>query len=198
MATFAPSSLMLANITDQRRVDRATGHDAGADGDLFDRGDDTQAVFKLFAALERSAAAAGLPVLRLLGNHCVMNLVGDTRYVSRADPASFSGAARARALAADGEIGAWLLGAGVPSSAGRCSSTPACTRSGTPRLRRHQPPRRAGFARAVPRAGGEPQPAFAPMLSAADGRRGLAEGDEAERARCSTSRSRTSRRCGWW
>ena len=39
------------------------------------------------------------------------------------------------------------------------------------------------LSRAVPRAGGEPQPAFAPMLSAADGPvwwRGLAEGDEAE------------------
>ena len=85
----AVESLMLANITDANGAWIAPpGTTLVQTGDLFDRGDDTQAVFKLFAALERSAAAAGSRVLRLLGNHCVMNLVGDTRYVSRADTAS--------------------------------------------------------------------------------------------------------------
>ena len=183
----AVESLMLANITDANGAWIAPpGTTLVQTGDLFDRGDDTQAVFKLFAALERSAAAAGSRVLRLLGNHCVMNLVGDTRYVSRADTASFGGAAaRARALAADGEIGAWLLGAKVCTVVDGTLFVHAGLHPKWARLGCDGINRRAAqeLARAVPRGGGEPQPAFAPMLSAADGPvwwRGLAEGDEAE------------------
>ena len=58
----AVESLMLANITDSNGAWIApAGTTLVQTGDLFDRGDDTQAVFKLFAALERSAGP--LPML---------------------------------------------------------------------------------------------------------------------------------------
>ena len=51
--TRAVESLMLANITDSNGAWIAPpGTTLVQTGDLFDRGDDTQAVFKLFAALE--------------------------------------------------------------------------------------------------------------------------------------------------
>ena len=113
-----------------------------------------------------------------------MNLVGDTRYVSRADTAARASAARPRRARArsggDGEIGAWLLGAKVCTVVDgtlfvHAGLHPKWARGGCDGINRRAAQE---LARAVPRAGGEPQPAFAPMLSAADGPvwwRGLAE-----------------------
>src|SRR5262245_33857754 len=47
--------------------------------DLLDRGQDARAVLDLMMALESQAAAAGGKVQPLLGNHEVMNLLGETR-----------------------------------------------------------------------------------------------------------------------
>ena len=60
-------------------------------GDLLDRGPDSRSIMDFLMALEGQAAAAGGAVHVLLGNHEVMNLVGDLRYVSAAEYAAFAG-----------------------------------------------------------------------------------------------------------
>ncbi|MBL8617030.1 MAG: metallophosphoesterase [Deltaproteobacteria bacterium] len=78
-------------------------------GDITDRGPDGEAVVALFMHLQAEAPAAGGLVVPLLGNHEVMNLHGDWRYVSAPDIASFGGeAARRATFARTGPIGAWL------------------------------------------------------------------------------------------
>ena len=59
-------------------------------GDLLDRGPESRRVVDLIMRLEREAARAGGQVHQLLGNHEVMNLIGDLRYVSDAEYAAFS------------------------------------------------------------------------------------------------------------
>eukprot|EP00873_Tetraselmis_striata_P044889 jgi/Tetstr1/465153/TSEL_009876.t2 len=66
-----------------------TGHWAGGDsvlvqtGDLVDRGHDSIGVLALFQRLKDEARRANGDVLLLLGNHELMNLQGDYRYISR-------------------------------------------------------------------------------------------------------------------
>ena len=57
-------------------------------GDLVDRGPDSRAVLDLLMRLEDEAPKVGGVVHVVLGNHEVMNLTGDLRYVSEADYAS--------------------------------------------------------------------------------------------------------------
>jgi len=59
-------------------------------GDLLDRGPDSRKVMNLIMRLEREAVRAGGQVHQLLGNHEVMNLIGDLRYVSLPEYAAFS------------------------------------------------------------------------------------------------------------
>jgi len=59
-------------------------------GDLLDRGPDSRKVMELIMMLEQGAAATGGSVHQLIGNHEVMNLVGDLRYVSREEYAAFA------------------------------------------------------------------------------------------------------------
>jgi calcineurin-like phosphoesterase family protein len=51
-------------------------------GDLFDRGQEVRQVIDLLMALESQASAAGGKVQSLLGNHEVMNMLGETRDVA--------------------------------------------------------------------------------------------------------------------
>jgi hypothetical protein len=60
-------------------------------GDLLDRGPDSRAIMDLVMRLESQATASGGKVLLTLGNHEVMNLVGDLRYVSAGEYAAFAG-----------------------------------------------------------------------------------------------------------
>jgi hypothetical protein len=59
-------------------------------GDLIDRGPGSRDVVELLMKLERQAAAAGGAVHVVLGNHEVMVMTGDLRYVSRAEFAAFA------------------------------------------------------------------------------------------------------------
>ena len=59
-------------------------------GDLLDRGADSRKVMDLVMQLEAQADADGGMVHLLLGNHEVMNLVGDLRYVARGEYAAFA------------------------------------------------------------------------------------------------------------
>ena len=59
-------------------------------GDLLDRGAGSRAAMDLLRRLEGEARAAGGAVHVTLGNHEVMNLVGDLRYVAAAEYAAFA------------------------------------------------------------------------------------------------------------
>jgi hypothetical protein len=75
-------ALRLAGVVDDR--DRWTGGDTVVvqTGDQLDRGDDERAILDLLENVGREAKAAGGAVVVLNGNHEVMNVVGDFRYVT--------------------------------------------------------------------------------------------------------------------
>ena len=58
-------------------------------GDVLDRGPDSRKVIDLLLALEKEAPKAGGRVHSLIGNHEVMNMYGDLRYVIPAEFAAF-------------------------------------------------------------------------------------------------------------
>ncbi|MBT8077082.1 MAG: metallophosphoesterase [Gammaproteobacteria bacterium] len=59
-------------------------------GDLLDRGADSRKVMDLVMQLEDEAPDSGGQVHLLLGNHEVMNLIGDLRYVAKGEYAAFA------------------------------------------------------------------------------------------------------------
>jgi hypothetical protein len=62
-------------------------------GDIADRGPRPRDCYDLVIRLQKEAVAAGGRLHFLLGNHEIMNLVGDLRYVSDEDYASYAGPA---------------------------------------------------------------------------------------------------------
>jgi hypothetical protein len=58
-------------------------------GDVLDRGPDSRRALDLIRRLEREASRAGGRVISLIGNHEVMRMVGDLRYVSDGEYAAF-------------------------------------------------------------------------------------------------------------
>lgn len=78
-------------------------------GDTTDRGPDSKGVLSHIRRLQIEAHAAGGEFIALLGNHEVMNMQGDLRYVNPDDTASYGGeSARAAAYSPTGEDGRWL------------------------------------------------------------------------------------------
>jgi Calcineurin-like phosphoesterase len=59
-------------------------------GDVLDRGPDSRKVLDLLQRLEREAASAGGSVHHLMGNHEVMRLLGDYRYVTPGEYEAFA------------------------------------------------------------------------------------------------------------
>ncbi len=59
-------------------------------GDLLDRGPKPREVMDLMMALEKEAGQASGRVVSLLGNHEMMNIMGDLRYVTPVNYASFA------------------------------------------------------------------------------------------------------------
>jgi hypothetical protein len=59
-------------------------------GDLLDRGPKPREVMDLMRSLEKEAPTTGGRVVSLLGNHEMMNLMGDLRYVTTENYASFA------------------------------------------------------------------------------------------------------------
>jgi hypothetical protein len=78
-------------------------------GDMIDRGPKGRQVMDLLISLEEEARKLGGEVRILLGNHEVMNILGDLRYVPAEDYASFadSGSENRRSVAFK-EYAAWL------------------------------------------------------------------------------------------
>ena len=81
--------LRLAGLIDQK--DRWSGGKTHfvQTGDILDRGTETRPVMELLMRLEGEARKAGGQVHALLGNHEVMNVLGDLRYVSREEYKAF-------------------------------------------------------------------------------------------------------------
>ncbi|MDP9339502.1 MAG: metallophosphoesterase [Acidobacteriota bacterium] len=93
----------------------AAGHWSGGKttliqtGDLIDRGPKGRQVMDLLMSLEKEAATADGEVRILLGNHEVMNILGDVRYVPAEDYTSFAdNESENRRKAAFKEYAAWL------------------------------------------------------------------------------------------
>jgi hypothetical protein len=77
-------------------------------GDLLDRGPKPREVMDLMIALEKEALQAGGQVVSLMGNHEMMNIMGDLRYVTPVNYASFAdGYSEKRQKAAYDEYVKW-------------------------------------------------------------------------------------------
>jgi hypothetical protein len=77
-------------------------------GDLLDRGAKEHDVLDFLIALEPEAQKAGGAVVVLLGNHEMMNILGDLRYVTAAEYATFAdGNSENRRRAAYKQYAAW-------------------------------------------------------------------------------------------
>ncbi|KAJ7928900.1 Metallo-dependent phosphatase-like protein [Mycena leptocephala] len=77
-------------------------------GDIIDRGDDTIKLFFWMEQLRVQAAAVGGVVLSHLGNHEVMNAIGDWRYVYPSEIDTFGSVAARQKMLTTGRIGrAW-------------------------------------------------------------------------------------------
>jgi hypothetical protein len=83
-------TLQAAGVVDDELAWSGAGTHLVFTGDLLDRGPESRRVMDLIMRLEKESARAGGRVHLLLGNHEVMNLVGDLRYVSNAEYAAFS------------------------------------------------------------------------------------------------------------
>ncbi|RKP08185.1 Metallo-dependent phosphatase-like protein, partial [Thamnocephalis sphaerospora] len=74
-------------------------------GDLIDRGEDTVELLELFPRLIKEAYEVGGRVIQVLGNHEIMNLAGDLRYVSPNEPGFSSAKERAAEFGPTGRFG---------------------------------------------------------------------------------------------
>ena len=81
--------LRLAGIVDQKDRWAAGKTHLVQTGDVLDRGTETRPALELLMRLEGEARKAGGRVHALLGNHEVMNLLGDLRNVSREEYKAF-------------------------------------------------------------------------------------------------------------
>ena len=77
-------------------------------GDVIDRGPKSREAMDLLMNLEKEAATAGGRVVPLLGNHEIMNVIGDLRYVPPQEYASFAdGDSEKRRESAYQQYAAW-------------------------------------------------------------------------------------------
>ena len=83
-------TLQNADILDQDIAWAGEGAHLVVVGDMLDRGPKSRAVMDLMMRLEDEAKAVGGQVHVLLGNHEMMRLTGDMRYVSAAEYAAFA------------------------------------------------------------------------------------------------------------
>ena len=99
-AQVALRALRLAGAVDGAGAWRGGSLTLVQTGDQLDRGDEERAVLDLFERLAKEAAKAGGRVVPLNGNHEVMNVMGDFRYVTPHGFAEFGGLSARSPLAA--------------------------------------------------------------------------------------------------
>jgi hypothetical protein len=105
----AIQALQLAEVVDEKGHWVAGPTVLVQTGDTTDRGPDSTAVMDLVMRLTQEAAVVGGQVVALLGNHEVMNLHGDWRYVSEGDVDAFGTVEQRRhAFSPMGTYGQWL------------------------------------------------------------------------------------------
>jgi hypothetical protein len=78
----ARAALTLAGLIDEQDAWTGGRTIAVQVGDQLDRGDDEREILDALARLQREAREAGGDMITLLGNHEVMNVAGDLRYVT--------------------------------------------------------------------------------------------------------------------
>lgn len=83
------TTLQKAGVIDERLAWSGGKTHLVSTGDLLDRGADSRRVMDLMMRLEHEAERAGGRVHQLMGNHEVMNLIGDLRYVADGEYASY-------------------------------------------------------------------------------------------------------------
>lgn len=81
--------LQMAGVVDAKLRWAAGKAHLVQNGDMLDRGSDSRKVMDLLMRLEGEARRAGGRVHALLGNHEVMNMLGDLRYVSAGEYEAF-------------------------------------------------------------------------------------------------------------
>lgn len=86
---------MVATLQSANVIDDALAWSGGTThfvlvGDILDRGPDSRAAMDLLMRMEQEAVPAGGMVHVLAGNHEIMNLVGDLRYVAAGEYAAFA------------------------------------------------------------------------------------------------------------
>ncbi len=84
------STLQGANIIDSELAWSGGSTHFVLVGDILDRGPDSRAAMDLLMRLEQEALAVGGRLHVLVGNHEIMNLVGDVRYVTAGEYAAFA------------------------------------------------------------------------------------------------------------
>ncbi|GHJ88497.1 hypothetical protein NliqN6_4899 [Naganishia liquefaciens] len=106
----AKTVLRMARIIDDDDAWIAGNDTLVQTGDMVDRGTDTIALYRLFQSLRGQARAAGGEMYSILGNHEMMNALGDWRYVTKDDIATFGSISKRQDLLSDqGWIGQeWL------------------------------------------------------------------------------------------
>jgi hypothetical protein len=106
--------LQLASLVDEQG--NWSGEDATLvqTGDIVDRGPDTIKLYQMMQSLTQQAVSAGGKIVELLGNHEIMNMAEDYRYVVQDDISTFgSESDRKEAFALDGWIGKYLRDLGI-------------------------------------------------------------------------------------
>ncbi|KAL2918295.1 hypothetical protein HK105_202222 [Polyrhizophydium stewartii] len=105
----ARRTLLMAGIIDKEGNWAAGENIFVQTGDIVDRGPDTIELYTMMMRLAKQAAEHGGEVVQLLGNHEVMNMADDLRYVVPGDFESFGGADKRReAFDKDGWLGRYL------------------------------------------------------------------------------------------
>ena len=84
------ATLQAASVIDDELSWSGGGTHLVITGDLIDRGPGSRRVMEIIMRLEREAASAGGQVHLTLGNHEVMNIIGDIRYVTDIEYAEFA------------------------------------------------------------------------------------------------------------
>ena len=119
-------------------------------GDVLDRKDSELGIANLLDCLAVQAEVAGGKLLRILGNHELMNAAGDLRYATAVGTQQYGGPrGRSEAFSPGGEEAQRLARLNVVQMVGDTSSfTAGCCRSTLhlPRSKPSTPARRAGFA----------------------------------------------------